>query len=229
MASSDNLAGLEPWISRHPFADPWISDSFALDTETLTRALYKSDPYAFFPLPSLDFFSPFDPLPAPTVSDQDVAAAAVAVEAAAPKRRGALAVSSGKATKRKSRASKRTHTTFIAADAANFRHMVQQVTGVRFGEGDGQLPVNTVILKPEPQRAPHRQVLGCLPTLDTSACLLDQQLEEAPIAVSADTGPSSPSLSLTAEAEAEAAPHVGSALDFGGFGCFPTLESWRVM
>ncbi|KAH1039737.1 hypothetical protein J1N35_041480 [Gossypium stocksii] len=54
---------------------------------------------------------------------------------------------------------------FIKADVANFRQMVQQVTGVHFCNAQMSL---SLILKPEHQR------LGYLPTLDTSAFLLDQ-------------------------------------------------------
>ncbi|KAE9465787.1 hypothetical protein C3L33_02290, partial [Rhododendron williamsianum] len=42
MASSDNLASMEPWTFRPAFADSWISEAFARDTETLTKALQKS-------------------------------------------------------------------------------------------------------------------------------------------------------------------------------------------
>lgn len=80
------------------------------------------------------------------------------------------AITNGKITKRKSRALKRnTTTTFIAADPANFRRMVQQVTGFS-SVGNGQVPV-APLLKPEPQRLFNR-VQGCWPTLDTSAFLV---------------------------------------------------------
>lgn len=75
-----------------------------------------------------------------------------------------------------------------------------------------------MILKPEPQRPGQRLPGGgCLPTLDTSAFLLDHNLPQVAVAgaggnVSGLTG----------------VPDCG-ALDFDTFPCFPTLESWKVM
>nr|DAD35724.1 TPA_asm: hypothetical protein HUJ06_006364 [Nelumbo nucifera] len=59
------------------------------------------------------------------------------------------------------------------ADPANFRQMVQQVTGVQFGNS----PVPGPIFKPEPQR-PGTPLQGCLPTLNTSAFLLDNHQQQ---------------------------------------------------
>jgi hypothetical protein len=94
------------------------------------------------------------------------------------KRRNAAAVcvNGGKITKRKSKASKRTTTTFITVDPANFRQMVQQLIGVTFGEN---VQVSVVpMVKPEPQRPVNRLQSGCLPTLDTFAYLLDHPINQ---------------------------------------------------
>ncbi|KAG0446693.1 hypothetical protein HPP92_028709 [Vanilla planifolia] len=84
---------------------------------------------------------------------------------------------SGKIAKRKSRASKRAPTTYISADPANFRRMVQEVTGIRLVESD--MPVGPVV----PAESPQGCGLGGVdnrfppqfqrPMLDTSALLLD--------------------------------------------------------
>ncbi|XP_038977464.1 calmodulin-binding protein 25-like [Phoenix dactylifera] len=83
--------------------------------------------------------------------------------------------------------------------------MVQQVTGIQLG--DAGLPVEPV-LKPEPQ--------SCLPTLDTSAFLLDRAglVGHAAAAHGLSFGPA-----------AVEAP----AFDFDPLASFPTLESWSVI
>ena len=116
---------------RPTFGDSWIADIFTKETDTLTKALQKS-----ISATSSDGDAFAKPSPPTTASEND---------AAVSKQRRSLPPC-GRVSKRKSRASKRATTTFIAADPANFRQMVQQVTGVRFS---GQLAV----LKPEPQRA----------------------------------------------------------------------------
>ncbi|KAI5659698.1 hypothetical protein M9H77_28491 [Catharanthus roseus] len=224
MASSDNLVSMDAWGFRPTFTDPWLSEAFARDTETLTKALQKSLSGGNSDNVSSEMINPFNykpdtstsPIQTPTVSGGSEN------ETVVSKRRigATVGVNGGKISKRKSRASKRTTTTFITADPANFRQMVQQVTGIRFG-GNGQLPVTT-ILKPEP----HRLQTGCLPTLDTSAYLLDQQnlmvstsssLMVQPHISASIPPPPTPSMVMT---------DGGSAgFDFGSFCSFPTLES----
>jgi hypothetical protein len=142
----------------------------------------------------------------------------------------------GKVSKRKSRASKRSQTTFITADPANFRQMVQQVTGVRFGNSQVSM---VPVLKPEPQRPGGRLLVGSgyLPTLDTSAFLLDhhqQQLQHHVVTGStsgSSTGPDfgpGPNL-FTQPMVGDVGVHSSSGLDFGTFSSFPTLESWKVV
>lgn len=249
MASSDHMASVDPWIfSRPSFIDPWFTEAYSRDTQTLTKALQKSFSSAAATTTTSnnsnnssdtltpDVVSPFlkhHPEPAPSAP----AAAALASdqEATASKRqRVSVPGASGKVSKRKSRASKRSQTTYITADPANFREMVQQVTGARFlGAG---LQASAPILKPEPQRPGGGRLVaavsGCLPTLDTSAFLLDrhaathhhhqhqQQQEMANVG-----GAAQGQLSFL-----EAADVVGGGgsggYDFGSFAGFPTLESW---
>lgn len=223
MASSDNLSTrFETWAFRPAFDNSWISEAFARDTEALTKALQKSiatgvssttvdvSPYFL-----LNPETPSSQLQGQSVSSsggvsepETVSKRATQKNAAPPK---------PKIAKRRSRASKRSPTTFITADPENFRQMVQQVTGVRFGSG--QFPVGSV-LKPEPQRV-NRLQAGCLlPTLDTSAFLLEHhQQVAAPVAAEGFAPPC-----VVAEGGGG-----GAGFDFDGFSCFPTLDSWKVM
>lgn len=212
MASSEQLAAFEPWMFRTALADSWISEAFARDTDTLTKALQKSLSDNL----SADSVSPY--LTPETLSSaaQTLSGSGSDLETVAPKRRNAAAgTTSGRIIKRKSRASKRNTTTFITADPANFRQMVQEVTGVRFV--NGQMPVYGPVLKPEPQRASFTRLQGCLPTLDTSAFLLNHHNQQV-------VGPSS----TTAIAQPlQVVSDGGSGFDFESFSSFPTLESWK--
>lgn len=237
MASSDNLTSIEPWAFHSRFADSWLTEMIARDTDTLTRALQMSLAAANSENLISDSVSPFlnlgglDTILTPTVSglsgsDQETA----------PKRqRSVIPPATGKVSKRKSRGSKRSQTTFITANPANFRQMVQQVTGVRFS--NSQLPM-APILKPEPQRLGSRLPMagaGCLPTLDTSAFLLDHQQHVVAPTSDADGGTETPVLDprpfapRAGVADAMAGLGSGRGLDFDTFSCFPTLESWKVM
>ncbi|XP_022983863.1 calmodulin-binding protein 25-like [Cucurbita maxima] len=236
MASSDNFPTvLDPWPFRSTFQDPWNSDPFSRETQTLAKALHTSllpsDSQSFSSF--LHLISPESADPTPTVS------AASDPDSAAPKRQtttttttmtSSIPPTRGKISKRKSRASKKNHTTFITADPANFRQMVQQVTGVRFGNTQLQIPP---VLKPEPQR-PTVSFAVCggasagLPTLDTSAFLLNhhhhhQQQSSGNGSDITGLGPLSfgPDLGLPNN------DPIGS--DFDTFSSFPTLESWKAV
>ncbi|KAF5473152.1 hypothetical protein F2P56_009780 [Juglans regia] len=237
MASSENLANVQPWTFRSAFADSLISEAFALDTESLTRALEKSlteGNLDFLPTDTISpFFNPVNPDTAPTTPTVSGLSGGSEPDTATQKRqRNTIATAGGKISKRKSRASKKSQTTFIAADAANFRHMVQQVTGVRLG--NSHVPV-VPILKPEPQRPGGRiPGAGCLPTLDTSAFLLDQQQQQQTVrpksaagAVSSGVSGTGP-LSFGSNMALADGSGVGG-LDFDTFPSFPTLESWKVV
>ncbi|KAF5750327.1 hypothetical protein HS088_TW03G00663 [Tripterygium wilfordii] len=242
MASSENLASLDPWLSRTNFADSWFLEAFARETETMTKALQKSmsddtntsNNSATLTSDSISqFFG--------SVMKPDVTAPATPTASnvsgsepeAAPKRQRSVIPVSGsgtKATKRKSRASKRSQTTFITADPANFRQMVQQVTGVRFG---GSHMAMAPVLKPEPQRISGRLVGngGCLPTLDTSAFLLERHQQQVAVGPTAGIGPVIGSGPLSYGPIMGLADGGGGAasLEFDTFPSFPTLESWKVM
>lgn len=221
MASSEQLAAIDPWMFRSVLSDSWISESYARDTDALTNALQHSLSSDSSPSylgglvikPDANTSS-LSSLQTPSGSGSDL-------DTAVPRRRNAAApgstsVTGGKIAKRKSRASKRNTTTFINADPANFRQMVQEVTGVRFG-GNGHVPVSSnapLLLKPEPQRASFDRLHGgCLPTLDTSAFLLDHHQV---------AGPSS-----TTVTQQGMVADGGSGFDFESFSSFPTLESWK--
>ncbi|XVF40858.1 hypothetical protein PTKIN_Ptkin01aG0150400 [Pterospermum kingtungense] len=227
MASSENMASIEPWTFRTSFADSWISEAFSRDTEALTRALQKSISNSFSNNDSLSpLLSLINPTTSPTPTPTTPTASNVSgsdPETATKRQRTSNLPPTGKVSKRKSRASKRSQTTFITADPANFRLMVQQVTGVRFGQA--QMPLSP-ILKPEPQRPGSRLPIGggpgCLPTLDTSAFLLDHQ-QPASVSV-AETSLFPFQSSIVAEGVAS----TGATLDSDTFPSFPTLESWKV-
>lgn len=232
MASSDNLISLEPsWAFRPTFADSWLTEALARDTETLTRALQKSLSNQSDNVSS-EMINPFYHPETTPVQTPSVSGGSENETAVSKRRSSGVGVNGGKITKRKSRASKRATTTFITADPANFRQMVQQVTGVRFG-GNGQLPITTV-LKPEPQRPPTRIQSGCLPTLDTSAFLLDPAINQQGHHL--QVGPASGLVVQPQVAVSIAPPPPASALladsgsvgfDFESFCSFPTLESWK--
>lgn len=237
MASSDNLASIEPWTFRPAFADSWISEAFARDTETLTKALQKSlsnnvsaaaDGGGVAAISS--FFNPPPEIPMTIRTQFNGGGSGSDPETpASAKRRISIPVNGGgkAGTKRKSRASKRTTTTFITADPANFRQMVQQVTGVRFPGGNLQLPA-PMLLKPEPQRPSVNRALqgqGCLPTLDTSAFLLDHHHIHRQQVLP----PSAAAAASVAQPPHAAAASTTDFADFDSFSTFPTLESWKVM
>lgn len=218
--ASDNLMAIEqPWMFRTTFADAWIADIFTKETDTLTKALQKSisttssDGDAFSAELVDSLFAKAETAAPPLQTPTPTASGGSENDAPVSKQRRCVPPS-GRVAKRKSRASKRATTTFITADPANFRQMVQQVTGVRFGGFNGQLPM-APILKPEPQRAFGGMQQGApLPTFDTSARLLDGSAAPPPYMMSAAAG----------DGGANAA-----AIDFDSFCSFPTLESWKVM
>jgi len=238
MASSQNVASIEPWMMFRPsVSDSLLAEFFNRDTDSITRALQKSLSAAAV-FPEDNDFTPFVATPdtAAAAATPTVSSLSGSDQDSAPRRRGPQPT--GKISKRKSRASKRSQTTFITADPANFRQMVQQVTGVRFGAA---APIAPSVLKPEPQRpagnlARFSGGAGCLPTLDTSAFLLDHH-QQVVGPTSAGSGPASglsgpgqlPFAPPLAGLDSHAASFGSAGLDFDTFSSFPTLESWKVM
>lgn len=168
----------EPWAA-------WLSDdALSIESQALTKALQMS-------------LSNSSPSPSSTSSaGEPFAGRAGPNPITAPIK--------GKIAKRKSRQKKRTPTTYINTDPENFRAMVQQMTGARFG-GDAVGPV----IRPEPRRQ-------CfIPrTLDSSACFLDRAEPAG-------------SVGLTPLVELEAEGELG--FDVDSFLSFPTVESWAVV
>ncbi|KAK8961664.1 hypothetical protein KSP40_PGU002405 [Platanthera guangdongensis] len=200
----NDSSSIEAWAYGSVFNEfsSWINaDAFAHENVTLTKALEISlsdDSSASETLSSSAYLTPFA-LPSVDAESSVTPANPRGWSGSNPIPCSPI----GKISKRKSRASKRSPTTYINADPANFRRMVQEVTGIRFGGAD--LPVEEVVL-PEPQRTGtgRRWVepQGYLPTLDTSAVLLDRTC-----------GSFDPVLD-------------GSGFDFEPLPSFPTLESW---
>ncbi|KAJ4706755.1 calmodulin-binding protein 25-like [Melia azedarach] len=227
MTSSENLPNIESWAFRSAFADSWLSDAFARDTETLTKALQKSfsnSDNSVCETFASDFIAPYIVnQETPTVSNVSGSEPETLPKRQRPAMPGP---NSGKITKRKSRASKRTQTTFITADPANFRQMVQQVTGVKFGNSQVSM---APILKPEPHRPGSRLAGlggagGCLPTLDTSAFLLDHQHHQQ---VAASSGSISGAVIGSGQYDFQVGEGgTATGLDFEAISSFPTLESW---
>ncbi|EPS72777.1 hypothetical protein M569_01985, partial [Genlisea aurea] len=108
---------------------------------------------------------------------------------------------SGRVAKRRYRPSKRALTTFISADPANFRRMVQQVTGTGFAAATA--------VKPYPNSS-----LAALPALDTSS---SYSVEGVSVFVE------SPEMMKKA---VKGGGSTAAKLNFDSFCNFPTLESW---
>lgn len=231
MASSDNLMTMEQWGLRSAFNDSWFSDIFAKETETLTKVFLQksfSGEGNKVITPTGEMGSPFltPSASGPTFSggsENDAASTA----ASAKRRSSNGGGVSKKIVKRKPRASKRALTTYITADVDSFRQMVQQVTGARIGgsgngigNGNGQLSVSS-ILKPEPRRPVDRvQPVSCLPTLDTSAFLLDPTTSPF-----MHPPPPPPPAGSIAAVHQPSAVVVDGGYGFESFCGFPTLES----
>ncbi|URE01077.1 VQ motif [Musa troglodytarum] len=197
----------------------WISEASARENAALTRALQisLSDTTTTTSSSSASADTLCSPLPllnqqfTPPSSSSSSSSAAAAADAIL-RRRGALGPApAGRVSKRKSRASKPSTTTYIDADPANFRELVQRVTGARL-EGD---PAEPQLMRPKlvrpavGARADPQQI--CLPTLDTSAFLLDTGA--VAVAVPSNDSPFGP-------------PPV---FDFDPrLPVFPTLESWAM-
>lgn len=246
MASSEGLASVEPWSFRQSFnIDSWLlPDPFSHDSDLLAKALHRSiststtttdplSPSAFFDSAAVSDLSPPQTLSNVSFgSDPEIAAGGGAKR----KRNNGPG---GKPAKRRSRVStKKSQTTFITADAANFRQMVQQVTGAKFnGSSHG---IFSPIVKPEPHRLASRlspcgilDRSSALPTLDTSSFLSNHHQEN----LVTDMGAVSASIGSFHQSSAAAATKTtagvggggGSAVELDSYPSFPTLESWKVM
>ncbi|CAN6443253.1 unnamed protein product [Victoria cruziana] len=215
--ASQNCSSLDTWTLRSPLTvDSWFSETLmSRETDALTRALQleicNTDSLASFPKST----SLAGTITTTTTTTTSATSSETDGSLPASSRHTTLAPPpTGRISKRKSRASKKSPTTFINADPANFRQMVQQITGIRCPTTLGG---SSLILKPEPQRPQTGLHVGAaaggmLPTLDTSAFLLNHPVSAQPDRFGFDTVQPNPTL------------------DFPAFPTpFPTLESWRVM
>ncbi|KAK8956883.1 hypothetical protein KSP39_PZI001364 [Platanthera zijinensis] len=193
---AEHCSAIESWAEPTAYlkSQSWISPAFARENEALTKALQIS---------LSDDSSASETLSYAVAPPAD---AVLAGDRRSFPNRGSI---SGKITKRKSRASKRTPTTYINADPENFRRMVQEVTGIRFGESRMQ---GDPLVWHEHEWSAVGRPPSCPPTLDTSSALL---LEHG--------GPAAASCALAGSAA------DGLLFDFESFPSFPTLESWGAM
>uniref|UniRef100_A0A7N0ZVE9 VQ domain-containing protein n=1 Tax=Kalanchoe fedtschenkoi TaxID=63787 RepID=A0A7N0ZVE9_KALFE len=226
MTSSENLgsfATYEPWLfqSAPPYADSWLTEAFARDTETLTRALQKTlssdtNNNSDTVITSSDAISPFHKPQQHTPSGSGVSGSDPEMVASAPRRRAAASAhvtATKKITKRKPRASKKCQTTFIMADPVNFRQMVQQVTGVRLET----LQQQQQIVKPEAKRLTGMGF--SLGTEDACSFLVERSEQVGGGEASGQV----------AYGDLLGDGSGGSGHGYDRYQSFPTLESWQVM
>ncbi|WOK93630.1 hypothetical protein Cni_G02330 [Canna indica] len=218
---AENCSVLDPWIYR---PEPgWISEASARENAALTRALQMSLSDTTTTSSSA---SAADTLSSPLLLPFSSASAADTLSSPflppdhltlSSSRDAALGPSpAGRVSKRKSGTRKRSFTTFINTDPANFREMVQRMTGIG-GAGRMAEP----LLKPERMRpavGAHAAALQqiCLPTLDTSALFLGAG-----------------TLGITSQGVSFGSPSLmveppGFDLD-SLLPAFPTLDSWGAL
>jgi hypothetical protein len=234
----------------------WLTSAAAFENEALTSALRASmapaHPYsASAAAAASSFSSPATPSSSTTSSASEFLSASSGHDAPAPvpesSRPGARALAGGprggRVTKRKPRPSRRPQTTYITADPANFRRMVQEITGLPVpvpGPSSSSFPAAASEAAPNwTTPAP-----ACvLPTLDTSAFLLDRAaaVPAAPEEKSPAGGGHASSTATDAAiavAAAAAGDDDGSSalLELEALVCaaagecgFPTLESWGMI
>ncbi|KAL0896599.1 hypothetical protein Bca101_080560 [Brassica carinata] len=244
MVTSEGLASVEPWLYRQGFSvDSWLlHDAFSHDSDLLAKALHNT---VSAPTPPHHTLSPpfHSPHPSSTHTLSSNASGGsnhqeVVLGGGGAKRKHNCCIltgstTQGKAMKRRSRASKKPHTTFITADPSNFRQMVQQVTGAKY-TNDTSSMLFAPIVRPEPHRlvdslssiitSEHHST--AVPTLDTSSFLSTHHQENL---FAAGNTISSDAVGLTS-AKANAKSGGGLAAEFDPpYPTFPTLESWKVM
>ncbi|KAL5228161.1 hypothetical protein ABZP36_016426 [Zizania latifolia] len=229
-----------PWTAR----PTWLSPvGAAFEDDALTAALWASmsPPVgATAAASSSASYCSASPTPSSsttTTTTSSASAEILAISSARPGNgggpaRAVLAGPTGRVSKRKPRPSRRAHTTYISADPADFRRMVQEVTGYPVSGADAAFAAAASSSTPAPRFA---SAPACvLPTLDTSAFLLDsaspQQQPERPKNKPTFVSPTMAAFSVADEASSllqeleamvSAPPAIASA--------FPTLESWGMI
>ncbi|CAM8975901.1 unnamed protein product [Rhodiola kirilowii] len=199
---AENLAAIDPFLLRQSFSENmmcWLNPA-----DYNEKALYGNHDFSLLLQPDHN----------QSFSSSDLQQTTTHPPTPDPKRRIAAAGKS-RITKRKSRATKKNQTTFITADPANFRQMVQQVTGIRLDTASSPLSHPETTLRPIAGRLLYNA--NCqLPTLDTSNSFLlehnQQQISQSSSGALVDG-------------------ETGYGASYHGFGIasFPTLESWKVM
>ncbi|KAJ6794106.1 Uncharacterized protein M6B38_234085 [Iris pallida] len=199
---ADECFGIFDSCSYWPTSSGGAFSHVDFDNDAITRALQASLSSEYS---SFSSFSQTIPSSS-SEPDLDTCSKRVRVPDPAPKM---VSSTSGKVSKKRKsqRASKKSLTTYITADPASFRQMVQQATG------------GVWFSKPAEPAASSARGVQLLPTLDTSQLL---QLDT-------DT------ISFTTAAAAPAAANTttyafgnksGSVFELET-SCFPTLESWN--
>ncbi|CAO2203220.1 unnamed protein product [Urochloa humidicola] len=240
------FAGLDPTWAHLPAPAPTPAaaaghccffPAAAFENEALTSALRASmAPAHGSPAAAEAFSSPATPSSSTTSSASELLssghdAPAPASRPAAPAGRPPARASKGPkggVTKRKPRPSRRAQTTYLAADPANFRRMVQEITGLPVPGPAVSSPAASeaaAAAAPAPSWTPVPAPAFVLPTLDTSAFLLDSATaaQEVPEAkCSSGSAPAAAAAKAAGDHDSSAMLEMEAMIDFP----FPTLESW---
>nr|CAB3472867.1 unnamed protein product [Digitaria exilis] len=243
---ANRYAGLDPTWAHLPTPAPThaaaihycSSRATAFENEALTSALRASmapvhGSVAFAAAPS-SFCSLATPSSSTSsaselLSSGHDAPAPASCGSARPPARALKGPKGGRVSKRKPRPSRRAPTTYITADPANFRRLVQETTG---------LPIPAVATLSSSSSFPAAAEPAAwtpapayvLPTLDTSAFLLDPATAPAPEDKSS-IGPASattaPAATVAAADDSSLLLEMDAMIDFP----FPTLdlESWGII
>ncbi|CAO2184918.1 unnamed protein product [Urochloa humidicola] len=146
-----------------------------------------------------------------------------AADARPPPARALKGPKEGRVGKRKPKPSRRAQTTYITADAANFRRMVQEITGLPVPGGPASSsPAASVAAAAAPSWTPVPAPSFVLPTLDTSAFLLDSATAAVPEAKCSSGSASTATAAAAGDRDSSALLEMEAMIDFP----FPTLESW---
>ncbi|KAG2596883.1 calmodulin-binding protein 25-like [Panicum virgatum] len=250
---ANRFAGLDPTWAHLPTPAPTHAaaashycsfPAAAFENKALTSALRASmaPAHAYTSTAAAEaspFSSPATPSSSTTSSasellssGHDAPAPSSGPAARPPPARALKGPKAGRVSKRKPRPSRRPPTTYITADPANFRRMVQEITGL-----PAPVPGPSSAAAPA---APERAVAAfswtpapsfVLPTLDTSAFLLLDRAAPAPEVKSSSRG-YAPAATCTAPAAAAAAAgkdDSSALLEMEAMIDFPTLESWGII
>lgn len=179
--------------------DSWTHRFFARENDAVTRALQASLLSNSSPAVAAEV------VPSPESFSGSTSSLHLHPSAGFPTR-GRESPAGRVSKKRKSRASKRSPTTYITADPANFRELVQRVTGTR--PGDVMETTPDPALPPPPAAGAVAQGNRLRPALDAAGLLLDQTRFLGPEVVAPGFAEFDPLFLL---------PN------------FPTLDSWGAM